>query len=378
MARVSATQRCKRNRITRPRTHARSVRLRAFSRENRVTRCFKKHRAGRTRLSGFSFPTTYPKSNQQEMETAMHAFAFPKKLAFATLSFAAALATSGAQAAEPLKIGMTFQELNNPYFVSMQKALNEAAASIGATVFVTDAHHDVSKQVSDVEDMLQKKIDILLVNPTDSTGIVSAVNAAKKAGVVVVAVDANANGPVDSFVGSKNYDAGVMSCEYLGKALNSTGEVAILDGIPVVPILERVRGCKAALAKFPNIKIVDTQNGKQERATALSVTENMIQAHPNLKGVFSVNDGGSMGALAAIEASGKDIKLTSVDGAPEAITAMQKPDSKFIETSAQFPRDQVRIAIGIALAKKWGANVPKAIPIDVKLIDKSNAKGFSW
>ncbi len=199
---------------------------------------------------------------------------------------------------------MTFQELNNPYFVSMQKALNEAAASIGAQVFVTDAHHDVSKQVSDVEDMLQKKIDILLVNPTDSTGIQSAVTSAKKAGVVVVAVDANANGPVDSFVGSKNYDAGVMSCEYLGKAIGSTGEVAILDGIPVVPILERVRGCKAALAKFPNIKLVDTQNGKQERATALSVTENMIQAHPNLKGVFSVNDGGSMGALAAIECVG--------------------------------------------------------------------------
>jgi ribose transport system substrate-binding protein len=153
------------------------------------------------------------------METAMPAF--PKKLVLATLSLATALAMSGAHAAEPLKIGMTFQELNNPYFVSMQKALNEAAASIGAQVFVTGAHHDVSKQVSDVEDMLQKKIDILLVNPTDSTGIVSAVNAAKKAGVVVVAVDANANGPVDSFVGSKNYDAGVMSCEYLGKAIGS-------------------------------------------------------------------------------------------------------------------------------------------------------------
>ncbi|HEV3425533.1 MAG TPA: substrate-binding domain-containing protein [Paraburkholderia sp.] len=287
------------------------------------------------------------------------------------------IATPAAQAA-PLKIGMTFQELNNPYFVTMQKALNDAAASIGADVVVTDAHHDVSKQVSDVEDMLQKKIDILLVNPTDSTGIQSAVSSAKKAGVVVVAVDANANGPVDSFVGSKNFDAGSMSCEYLAKAIGGSGEVAILDGIPVVPILERVRGCKAALARFPNVKIVDTQNGKQERATALSVTENMIQAHPNLKGVFSVNDGGSMGALSAIESSGKDIKLTSVDGAPEAITAIQKPGSKFIETSAQFPRDQIRIAIGIALAKKWGANVPKAIPVDVKLVDKDNAKGFSW
>ncbi|HGL4258633.1 substrate-binding domain-containing protein [Burkholderia dolosa] len=296
----------------------------------------------------------------------------------AALAAAALFAAAPAADAAPLRIGMTFQELNNPYFVTMQKALNDAATSIGAQVVVTDAHHDVTKQVSDVEDMLQKKIDILLVNPTDSTGIQSAITQAKKAGAVVVAVDANANGPVDSFVGSKNYDAGVMSCEYLAKAIGGAGEVAILDGIPVVPILERVRGCKAGLAKFPNVKLVDTQNGKQERAAALSVTENMISAHPNLKGIFSVNDGGSMGALAAIESSGKDIKLTSVDGAPEAVAAIQKPNSKFVETTAQFPADQVRIALGIAIARKWGATVPKAIPVDVKVVDRSNAKGFSW
>jgi ABC-type sugar transport system, periplasmic component len=126
--------------------------------------------------------------------------------AFATLALGFSMIAAPAAQAAPLKIGMTFQEMNNPYFVTMQKALNEAAATMGATVVVTDAHHDVSKQVSDVEDMLQKKIDILLVNPTDSTGIQSAVTSAKKAGVVVVAVDANANGPVDSFVGSKNFD----------------------------------------------------------------------------------------------------------------------------------------------------------------------------
>ncbi len=299
-----------------------------------------------------------------------------KALALASVA-TLALGAMGAEAA-PLKIGMTFQELNNPYFVTMQKALRDAAATIGATVVVTDAHHDVSKQISDVEDMIQQKIDILLVNPTDTTGIQSAVTSAHNAGVVVVAVDANASGPVDSFVGSKNVDAGQMACEYLAKAIGGSGEVAILDGIPVVPILERVRGCRAALEKFPNVKVVDTQNGKQERANALSVTENMIQAHPNLKGIFSVNDGGSMGALSAIEASGKDIKLTSVDGAPEAIEAMQKPGSKFIETSAQYPADQVRIALGIALAKKWGANVPSSIPVDVKLVDAAGAKTFHW
>lgn len=298
-------------------------------------------------------------------------------IAASMLTLAAAMPAFAQQAA-PLKIGMTFQELNNPYFVSMQEALNEAAASIGAQVVVTDAGHDVAKQISDVEDMLQQDIDILLLNPTDSAGIEAAVHAAKAQDVIVVAVDANANGPVDTFVGSKNRDAGYMSCKYLAEALNGTGEVAILDGIPVVPILQRVEGCKAALGEFPNISLVDTQNGRQDRSVALGVVENMIQSRPNLAGIFSVNDGGAMGALAAIQGSGRDIKLTSVDGAPEAVKAIAD-GSPFIETTAQFPRDQVRVGLAMALAQKWGARVvPKEVPIDVRVVDADNAADFSW
>jgi len=300
------------------------------------------------------------------------------KSKFLMATAALALMATPALAQEKLKIGMTFQELNNPYFVSMQEALKEAAASIGADVVVTDAGHDVAKQISDVEDMLQQKIDILLLNPTDSAGIEAAVHAAKAAGVIVVAVDANANGPVDTFVGSKNRDAGYMSCKHLGEAVGGKGEVAILDGIPVVPILQRVEGCKAALAEFKDIKLVDTQNGRQDRSVALGVVENMIQSHPNLVGIFSVNDGGAMGALSAIQGSGKDIKLTSVDGAPEAVKAIAD-GTPFIETTAQFPRDQVRVGLAMALAQKWGARVvPKEVPIDVMVVDSKNAGEFSW
>lgn len=295
-----------------------------------------------------------------------------------TATAALALLAAPALAQDKLKIGMTFQELNNPYFVSMQEALKEAAASIGADVVVTDAGHDVAKQISDVEDMLQQNIDILLLNPTDSAGIEAAVVAAKAAGVTVVAVDANANGPVDTFVGSKNRDAGYLSCKYLGEAIGGKGEVAILDGIPVVPILQRVEGCKAALAEFPEVQLVDTQNGRQDRSVALGVVENMIQSKPNLAGIFSVNDGGAMGALAAIQGSGKDIKLTSVDGAPEAVKAITE-GGPFIETTAQFPRDQVRVGLAMALAQKWGARVvPKEVPIDVMVVDQKNAAEFSW
>lgn len=294
-------------------------------------------------------------------------------IAVATLAASSALAQDA-----KLKIGMTFQEMNNPYFVSMKEALDEAAKAIGAEVIVTDAAHDVAKQISDVEDMLQQKIDILLINPTDSAGVEAAVQAAKAQDVIVVAVDANANGPVDTFVGSKNKDAGYQSCQALGKAINGEGEVAILDGIPVVPILQRVEGCKEALAEFKGIKLVDTQNGRQDRSVALGVVENMLQSRPNLKGIFSVNDGGAMGALAAIQGAGRDVKLTSVDGAPEAVQAIAE-GTPFVQTTAQFPRDQVRVGLAMALAQKWGARVvPKEVPIDVRPVTKENAAGFSW
>lgn len=300
-----------------------------------------------------------------------------KSVSVVALGLTASVGMATAQD-DQIRIGMSFQEMNNPYFVSMHEALMEAANAIGASVVVTDAGHDIAKQISDVEDMLQQNIDILLLNPTDSAGIETAVRMAKDAGVIVVAVDANANGPVDTFVGSRNRDAGYMSCQYLAEAMGGEGEVAILDGIPVIPILERVEGCRAALAEAPGITVVDVQNGRQDRAIALGVVENMIQAHPNLGGIFSVNDGGAMGALAAIQGSGRDILLTSVDGAPEAVAAIAE-GTPFIQTTAQFPRDQVRVGLGMALAHYWGARVvPSEVPIDVRVVNAENAADFSW
>lgn len=278
---------------------------------------------------------------------------------------------------ESLVIGMSFQEMKNQYFVVMNEALQELGASLGATVYTADASHDIVKQIADIEDLVQKGVDILIVNPTDSAGVKSAIEQAASQGVTIVSVDAQAEGPVTSFVGSKNYDAGVIAGDALAKAIGESGEVAILDGIPVVPILERVRGFKDAMAKYPNIKIVTVQNGKQERNIALGVTENMIQANPNLKGIFSVNDEGSLGVLRAINDSGKNIKLTSVDGNPEAVAAILE-GGNFVATAAQYPRDMIRIGVGIALSKYWGANVPKEIPIDVTLVDINNADSFSW
>ena len=281
-------------------------------------------------------------------------------------------------AKKDLLIGISFQELNNPYFISMQKAFEEAAKTIGAEVIITDAAHDVAQQANDIDDMIQRGIDILILNPTDSEGIEPAVVAANEAGVIVVAVDAQASGPIDTFVGSRNYDAGYLAGKKMVEDLGGKGKVAILDGIPVVPILERVEGFKAAVAESSGVEIVDVQNGKQDRAVATDVTENILQANLDLDALFSVNDGGALGALGAIEASGKDVWLYSVDGHPEVIEAILAGGA-FKATLQVSPADQVRIALGMALAKLWGAEVvPKEVPIDVELITIENAEGFSW
>ncbi|MET0331402.1 MAG: ABC transporter substrate-binding protein [Dyella sp.] len=300
-----------------------------------------------------------------------------KSLLGCTALLAYAIAGS-LHAAEPIKVGVSFQELNNQYFVTMKNALQQQAGKDNLQLLFTDAHHDVLKQNNDIDDLIQQKIKILLINPTDSVGVESAVKAAKAAGIVVVAVDAQAKGPVDSFVGSRNEDAGKLSCDYLAKQIGGKGDVAILDGIPVVPILERVKGCKASLAKYPGIKIVSIQNGKQQRDQAMGVTENILSANPNLKGLFSVNDVGSMGALSAIQADDRDVKLVSVDGAPDAVAEIKKSDSKFIATTAQFPGKMATTALELALKKLNGQAIPAAVPVDVELIDRSKAASFHW
>lgn len=173
--------------------------------------------------------------------------------------------------------------MNNPYFVTMQESFISAVESIGADYTITDAYHDVAKQVSDIEDMIQKGIDILVINPTDTVGVQTAVEEAKAAGVVVIAVDADAQGPRDAYISSENYDAGYKAGQFMAEELNGQGQVAILNGIPTDGILDRVNGFKDAVNKYPGISIVDNQNGKQERSTAMTVTENMLQANPELE-----------------------------------------------------------------------------------------------
>lgn len=279
------------------------------------------------------------------------------------------------QSLEDLKVGMSFQELDNPLFISMKETLEEDADVLGFELSVSDAQHDISKQIDDINDMIQQDIDILILNPTDTDGVEAVVEQAHEEGIAVIAVDAQAEGPIDSFIGSKNFDAGKIMGEKAVEDLDGDGKVAILDGIAVTPIKERVEGFKEGI-KESDIEIVDTQNGKQEKDEALDVTENMLKSNSDLDAIFSVNDTGSLGALKAIEGANSDVYLYSVDGSPDALEEIEK-GGNFKGTAAQFLDDQAEIALGLSIAQQLGATkIPDEVPVDVELVTEENMDEF--
>ncbi|WP_456269104.1 substrate-binding domain-containing protein [Kushneria sp. AK178] len=279
---------------------------------------------------------------------------------------------------DELVIGMSFQTLDNVYFVTLQRALQEAINDMGATLLFTDAGHDLDSQLDNIRGMLERDIDILLLAPVDPAGLQPAVTTAHEAGVTVIAIGARAGGPIDGLVGSNNLEAGRQACHYLAEQLDGKGEIALLDGPMGEASQQRIEGCQKALADFEGIEVVDRQNGHEQRATALSATETLLKRHPDLAGIFSVNDTGSLGALVAIQTAGRDVKLAGVDGSPEAVRMLTRPNSPLIAMAAQHPADIATRALALAVQKYHGEQGPDDVSVAITLVTADNAPNFLW
>ncbi|MBV9229771.1 MAG: substrate-binding domain-containing protein, partial [Chloroflexi bacterium] len=168
-------------------------------------------------------------------------------------------------------IGLTVQAISNPFFVAIQHGAEAEAKKIGATVILEDANHDIGKQSDEIDDFIQKQVDLILLNAVDSAGIAPAVKRAVDAGIPVIAVDVGANGGVSATVASDNVDAGRLVCQYMSDRLKGQGNIAIVDGPPVTAVIDRVKGCKEVLAQHPGLKVVATQVGTGDRDKGLEL-----------------------------------------------------------------------------------------------------------
>ncbi|MEC2064180.1 ribose ABC transporter substrate-binding protein RbsB [Bacillus inaquosorum] len=262
-------------------------------------------------------------------------------------------------------IGLSVSTLNNPFFVSLKKGIEKEAEKRGMKVIIVDAQNDSSKQTSDVEDLIQQGVDALLINPTDSSAISTAVESANSVGVPVVTIDRSAEqGEVETLVASDNVKGGEMAAEFIADKLGKGAKVAELEGVPGASAT-RERGSGFHNIADEKLDVVTKQSADFDRTKGLTVMENLLQGHPDIQAVFAHNDEMALGALEAINSSGKDIIVIGFDGNKDALASIK--DGKLSATVAQQPELIGKLATEAADDILHGKKVKQSISAPLKL-----------
>jgi ribose transport system substrate-binding protein len=274
------------------------------------------------------------------------------------------------------KIGLSISTLNNPFFVSMRSGAQQAAKSQGVKLLVSDAQNDSATQQDDVQNFVTQQVDAILVNPVDPKAIVPAIQAANQANIPVICLDRGASGgKVETLIASNNVKGGEMAGQEMLKLVGS-GSIAQLEGIPGTdPARDRGQGFQQAINGQSAVKLVASQTANFDRAQGLNVTENILQANPDIKGIFAQNDEMALGAVRALGShAGSDVKVVGFDGIEDALKAIQS--GKMNATVAQQPDKIGSLGVQNAMKVIDGKSVPKNIPVEVKLVTKENVSQF--
>ena len=266
------------------------------------------------------------------------------------------------------KIGLSVSTLNNPFFVTLSDGAKAKAEELGATLTVVDAQDNAAKQASDVEDLIQQGVDLILINPTDSEAVVATVEAANAADIPVITVDRSSEGgDVVAHIASDNIAGGELAGEYLLELVGEGAQVVELEGI-AGSSAARDRGEGFNNIAKEKLDVVAKQTANFNRAEGLTVMENILQGNPDVKAVFAHNDEMALGALEAIEAAGKDILVVGFDATEDAVKSVE--DGKLAGTVAQKPDLIGQKAIEAAVKSLKGEKVEASIPVELELIKK--------
>ena len=248
------------------------------------------------------------------------------------------VSASALQAKELNSVGIIVGPLGNPFYVALAKGIETEVKKINPNAKITAVSndYDLNKDVTAMDTFVASGADIIFLDAADSEAIAPAVKRAMAAGVTVVGVDAGAKGaPVNLTV--DNSDAGRISCQYLADKLGHKGNVVIIDSVPMAAIAQRVQGCKAVFAQYPDIKILSSEErGDGSRDSGLKVMSALLTRFPDVDGVFTINDQMAIGANLAAKQLHRSIEITGIDGSPEAEEAL-KGDTMVIGTAAQSP-----------------------------------------
>lgn len=283
---------------------------------------------------------------------------------------AAVLAASTLTAQAQDSMALVVSTLNNPFFVTLKEGAETKANELGYKLMVLDSQNDPAKELANVEDVLNKKIALLMINPTDSDAVRSAIKAANRKSVPVVTLDRGANGgKVVSHVASDNVLGGEMAGKLIIETLKGKGKVVELQGVPGTSAArDRGDGFNKALKTAEGLEVVASQPADFDRTKGLNVMENILQAQPEIDAVFAHNDEMALGAIKAIQAAKRDILVVGFDGTDDGVKAVQ--DGSMLATVAQQAGKIGEIGVETADTILKGGQVEEYTPVALKLITK--------
>lgn len=287
-----------------------------------------------------------------------------------TMVFALLLSAS-AFAAKQKVIGVSLLTRQHQFYRDLESALQASAKKNNIKLIVQAGEFDLATQMQQLEGFIVQKVDAIVVCPTDSKGIGPAVKKATKAKIPVFTADIAFEGEgVVAHIASNNILGGTKAGEFMAKILNGKGEVLVIDHPTVKSVKDRVKGFENAIKKFPGIKLVGKPSADGQRDKAVNVMEAMLKSHPNLKGVFGINDDSALGALRAIEvAKKKGIAIVGYDATEEAQKAIMRGSALKADV-IQYPKKIGEKTIE-AIIKYWkGEKLQKFIPVEVGVVDK--------
>ena len=279
---------------------------------------------------------------------------------------AAALATTAllsaiASAAEVKKIGLAVSNLQADYFNQIKLGVEGYAKELGIEVITVDAKNDSATQVSQVQDLLTQGIDAFIYIPAGAAAAAVPTRLAKAEGIPVVNVDRNADeAPGDTFIATDNATSAYEVCKYIIGLAGGTGEMIMIHGQKgTTPEVERTKGCNKAIAENAGVTLVAEQWSQLwSQDEGLNITQNLLQAHPNVTLIFAQADGLALGAAQGVKVSGvaQRIYIGGFDGDTTALPILA--ESGFDATATQQVRGIGRLAVDSAIKLAAGEALP--------------------
>lgn len=270
-------------------------------------------------------------------------------------------------------IGVSLLARQHEFYRDLESTLQSEATKHGFELLIASADFDLGKQSAQVEDFIVRRVDAIILCPVDSRGIAPAIKKAQNAAIPVFTADIAAEeGEVVCHIASDNLAGGRLAADYLAKLLNGKGEVALITHPNVMSALDRVQGFKEAIAAFPEVKIVAEVSGEGVRDKAMPAAIDILQAHPELDGIFGINDDSALGALDALQQLQRtEVVIVGYDGMPQALDAISKGTALKADV-VQYPKRIGETTITKIADYFNGVTVPKIVPVEVGVVDQAS------